>query len=160
MDAFLIALFVCTSLALIILLWFSRSNPPISSVSRSQSGLPSPTNEPGRVAPFSLLASYKISDPGGTLIWSTQIPALRFVWEHEPQGTPCPDLKPIYTELARRYPEIYDGHDFHQWGQLLVDLDVFRVEAKCVHITRSGRALLEMLVAGMGRQAQELIQMD
>ncbi len=160
MDAFLIALVLCTALGLIILVWFSRSSPPISSVFRSQSGLPSPPNDPGRVAPFSLLASSKIGESGGTLIWSTQIPALRFVWEHEPRGTPCPDLKPIYTELARRYPEIYDGHDFHQWGQLLVDLDVFRVEAKCVHVTPSGRALLQMLVDGMGRRAQELIQMD
>ncbi len=88
------------------------------------------------------------------------MPALRFVWEHEPQGASCADLKPIYAELARRYPEIYDGHSFREWGQSLVDLDLFRVEAQCVHITASGRALLEMLIAAMRRQPPELIHMD
>jgi hypothetical protein len=65
-------------------------------------------------------------------------------------------LKPIYVELARSYPEIYDGHTFHDWGQLLVDLDLFRVDAKRIHITSSGRALLEMLVAVTERQSHEI----
>jgi hypothetical protein len=86
-----------------------------------------------------------LADPGGTLIWSTQIPALQFVRDHEPRGTPCTNLKPIYADLARRYPEIYAGYNFHDWGQLLVDLDLFRVEAEWVHITQAGRAFLNKL---------------
>ena len=87
------------------------------------------------------------SDADGILVWSTQVAALQAVCEHEPQGIDCANLKPIYLELARRYPELYDGHDFHTWGQSLVDLGVFRVQAKRAHVTPSGRALLEMLLA-------------
>lgn len=156
MDAFIILFFLVTAGGLIILLSCGLNSPAVPSVSASDSGRVYTTNDgPRLVAPL-LLSSCGLGDPGETIIWSTQIRALRFVCKHEPRGTSCADLKPIYVELARRYPEIYDGHTFHDWGQLLVDLDLFRVEAKRIHITSSGRALLEMLVAVTERQSHEI----
>ena len=156
MDAFIIMFILVTAGGLIVLLFCSLNSPADSSVSASDSGRVHTKNDgPKPVAPL-LLAACGAGDPDRTLIWSTQIPALRFMCEHEPQGTSCADLKPVYVELARRYPEIYDGHTFHEWGQSLVDLDLFRVEAKYIHITSSGRALLEMLVGVTKRQTREI----
>ncbi len=81
------------------------------------------------------------------------MPALQFVCDHEPRGVPCTRLKPIYVALARRYPEIYDGYNFHDWGQLLVDLDLFRVKAEWVHITQAGRALLNTVATSFPQSA-------
>jgi hypothetical protein len=145
-DGFLIALVVLTATGLIIFVFF-QSSSRFHSVSASYSGCGRDTSRELRpVTPFSLLGSFDLADPGATLIWSTQVPALRRVCDHEPGGTPCASLRPIYVELARRYPEIYDGYDFRDWGQLLVDLNLFRVEATCVHITAAGRVFLERLV--------------
>jgi hypothetical protein len=155
-DAFLILFILVTAGGLIILLFCGLNGPAVPSVSASDSGRIYTTNDGPRPVAPSLLSSCGLGDPGETIIWSTQIRALRFVCGQEPQGTSCADLKPIYVELARRYPEIYDGHTFHGWGQLLVDLDLFRVEAKRVHITSSGRALLEMLLAVTERQSHEI----
>jgi hypothetical protein len=155
-DAFIILFILVTTGGLIILIFCGLNSPAVPSVSASDSGRVYTTNDgPRSVAPL-LLSASKAGDPDRRLIWSTQIPALRFVCEHEPQGASCADLKPIYIELARRYPEIYDGHTFHDWGQLLVDLDLFRVEAKYVHITPAGRTLLEMLVAATRPQTREV----
>lgn len=149
MDAFLIGSVVLTATGLIILIFFS-SRPRLESVSPSSSVCGrDASGELRPFAPFSLLGSFDLADPGAILIWSTQIAALRFVRDSEPQSVPCANLKPIFIELSRRYPEIYDGYNFHDWGQLLVDLNLFRVEAECVHITPAGRALLETLVMSL-----------
>lgn len=103
------------------------------------------------VAPFPLLRSSDPFDEDGNLIWRTQIPALRAVCEHEPIGSPCGDLRPIYASLARKYPEMYDGRTFQQWGQTFIDLDLLRVVGQSVHITAAGRALYGLLV----QQSQE-----
>jgi len=111
---------------------------------------PNPECEPRDGAELSALfriLSCEPSDADGILVWHTQVAALQAVCEHEPQGIDCAKLKPIYLELARRYPEFFDGHNFHTWGQSLVDLGVFRVQAKCAHITPFGRFLLDMLLA-------------
>ena len=113
-------------------------------------------DEPQLLGPFPLLQTCNPFDDAGALIWRTQIPALRMVCEHELRGVPCADLNPVYLELARRYPEMYDGYTFHDWGQLLVDLDLIRVKTKQAHITRAGRALLEWLVAATPRSTREV----
>ncbi len=158
MDTWSVALVILTATVLIILVSSNRGRFPILWVSRSHCGRLRGAGEgPARVPPVSLLACSSVRNPGGRLIWSTQIPALQFVSEHEPQGVACADLKPFYVELVRRYPEICDGHEFHAWGQLLVDLDLFRVRAKCVHITPAGRGLLEMLLAVVSLRRENFI---
>jgi hypothetical protein len=145
-----------TAAGLIILGFSSNRNPAGPSVRLSHSDPLRTTNDGPRLIQPLLLDSFDVADPGGTIIWSTQIPALRFLCEHEPQGASCADLKPIYVELARRYPEIYDGHTFHDWGQLLVDLDVLRVEEKRIHITAAGRSLLHTVVAARLRETHQV----
>ncbi len=117
----------------------SRPNPVLNRVWQA-------SDAPRRLTPFPLLTSSDPFDEAGKLIWRTQVPALRTVCAHEPAGLPCAELKPVYAELAHRNPEIYDGRNFQEWGQLLIDLDLFRVVAQSVHITPVGRALLEMLL--------------
>ncbi len=113
------------------------------------------SDAPRGLTAFSLLGSYDPVEIAGKLIWRTQIPALRAVCK-QPQGVSCATLKPIYVELARRYPEIYDGYTFHDWGQLLVDMGLFYVQHQQIHITPAGRALIERLVGSMPRQNREV----
>src|SRR5690242_16631893 len=105
---------------IITILPVSKSRTPVSTVSRS-TRVTTGMNRSRPVAQFSLLGCLGLGEPGGIPIWSTQIPALRFVCKHEPQGSSCSDLKVVFIRLAQRYPEIYDGYSFHNWGQLLVD---------------------------------------
>ncbi len=158
MDTFILIFILGTATGMaIILLCSSRTSHQISTARLPRpSRLPSASNRTRPAIQFSMLGCFGIGDPGGNAIWSTQIPALRFVCKHEPQGVRGATLKPIFTELARRYPEIYDGHSFQEWGQLLVDLDIFRVQDKCVHIAPSGRALLDMLAAATHRESRDL----
>ena len=101
---------------------------------------------PRPVAPFPLLSRSDPFDENGNVIWRTQIPALRAVCERDPIAIPCSELRPIYIELTRRYPEIYDGQTFREWGQLFVDLGLLRVLGQSVHVTEAGRALYRLLV--------------
>lgn len=127
----------------------SRSTPVPSRVWQA-------SDAPRRLKPFPLLAYSDPFDGAGALIWRTQIPALRTVCENEPRGIACAELKPIYVEVARRYPEIYEGHNFQQWGQLLLDLGLFRVAAQSVHITPAGRALLDLLLSATQQHSREI----
>ena len=95
---------------------------------------------------FPLLSSSDPFDNDGALVWSTQVQMLGAIWANEPIGMSCAQLRPIYSELAHRYPEIYDGHTFQQWGELLLKLDLLRVHDKRVHITHAGRALHNLLM--------------
>ena len=157
MDGLIMTFILCTAAGLIILVFCGNRISAATSVRLSRSDRLRTINDgPGDIQPL-LLHPCDVADPGETIIWSTQIPALRFVYEHEPQGASCADLKPMYVELARRYPEIYDGHTFHDWGQLLVDLDIFNVQDKCIHLTPRGRALLDMLAAETPRQNREVV---
>ena len=108
-----------------------------------------------RVAQFSLLRSSDPFDSNGSLIWHTQIPALRMICEDEPVGTPCAELQHVYVELARLYPEIYDGHTFREWGQSLVDLGLLRVAGQIIHITQAGQALVEVLTRATPQDSRE-----
>ena len=147
MDAVIVIVIIFTAAGVMMLLFSRNPEPATSSVSLPRCVCtPTTSNHPPQVESM-LLASTDAADPAGELIWITQIPALRFVCDHEPQGAFCADLKPFYVDLARRYPEICDGYSFHDWGQLLLDLDVFRVEETRVHITPEGRDLLETLLA-------------
>ena len=84
-----------------------------------------------------------------TLIWNTQIPALRFVCDREPRGAYYTPLKLIYIELARRYPEMFDGRTFQGWVEFYVRIGLFRFEDDAIHITCAGRKLLDYLVGRM-----------
>ena len=114
-----------------------------------------PSNNRRRLAQFPLLRSSDPFDSDGSLIWHTQMPALRMICQGEPAGTRCADLQPIYAGMARRYPEIYDGHTFREWGQLLVDLGLVRVAGPIVHITHAGQALIEMLARATQQGSRE-----
>ena len=99
-----------------------------------------------RRARFPLLCTSDPFDHDGALVWRTQLPMFAALLDHEPFGMTCAEIKPVYNILLRQYPEIYDGYSFRQWGELLLKLDLLRVEAKRVHITRAGRALHKLLV--------------
>ena len=96
-----------------------------------------------------------MSHPDNCLIWTTQIPALRFVSDREPRGVYCSPLTLIYLELSRRYPEIYDGRTFRGWVEFYVRMGVFRFEDDAIHITRAGNELLDYLVNAAEHQALE-----
>lgn len=86
------------------------------------------------------------------LLWSTQIPALRFVSAHEPRGAYYAPLRLVYIGLAHQYPELYDGQSFQNWVEFCVAVGVFHFEDDAIHITSAGRELLEFLMNSQARQ--------
>ncbi len=87
----------------------------------------------------------EISAPETVLLWSTQVAALRFLSNREPRGSFYTPLKLIYIELARQYPEIYEGGTFQNWVEFNVRVGLFRFKDDAIHITRAGNELLEYL---------------
>ncbi len=125
-----------------------RSRPAVQKAKGSRQLGRRASDSSRTIAPFPLLARSDPFDDRGRLIWRTQIPAFKTVCDHAPNSIPCAELRPIYVDLARSYPEIYEGHSFRDWGQLFVDLDLFRVESQSVYVTEAGRALYQLLVTG------------
>ncbi len=93
-----------------------------------------------------------VSHPDHVVIWATQIPALRFVYDREPRGANYTPLKLIYLEMARRYPEIHDGCTFQRWVEFYIREGLFHFEDDAIHITAAGRELLSLLTYGLSLQ--------
>jgi hypothetical protein len=146
-----------SSAALILFLYHTRR-------ARSPRSLTPPRDSDGIVGisddqhdtsfPFS--APSDVFEADETLIWNTQIPALRFVCNREPRGAYYTPLKLTYIELARRYPEIYDGRTFQGWVEFYVRIGLFRFEDDAIHMTAAGRELLDFLVGRMARGSPTL----
>jgi hypothetical protein len=144
MEPFLIIAIV-SGVAVILLLFCSdRRSATVSSPSSAGRKLKAGAGMP--LVPLRrLLAPHEAGDADRTIIWGMQIPALRYVFDHEPEGAPRGRLRPMYTELARRYPEIYEGHPFEEWIEFFVAAGVFHFAGKSMHITPDGYDLLSYL---------------
>ena len=144
MDAFVIIAVVSAVAVIIILFCDDRRSPLLSSLSRApelkaSDGMP--------VTLRTLLAPSEACDIDRTIVWRMQLPALHFVSDQEPRGTSGARLRPIYIELLRQFPEMYEGHTFEEWLEFLVALGLFSVTGRSIHITQNGHKFLEFLAA-------------
>jgi len=77
------------------------------------------------------------------LLWDTQLPALEFLSEAGNSGVPLKQMTEIYSEFARRYPELCEGSTFSGWIDALLDAEVAVHEGARIVITEKGRFILQ-----------------
>ncbi len=158
MDVFSIIV-IASGVAVVVLLGCGNRKPrPVTSRSSSGSArVREKVSAEDRTPAFALSVPCDIFHTDQSVIWSTQVPVLRFVLDREPRGSYYTPLKLIHIELARRYPELYDGHTFQEWVEFLIRMGVFHFEDDAIHLTQFGREVLEFLEAAMRRQTTEAV---
>jgi hypothetical protein len=78
------------------------------------------------------------------LLWQTQLPALELLNSAGSCGVSLTRMTKLYREIARVYPEIYDGSTFQEWLDALQNATVAvhcRAEG-IIAITEKGRFIL------------------
>jgi len=107
--------------------------------------------------PFSALAVVHAFDPERFMLWDTQLPLLEQLSSAGPRGSSLVQLHSFYLQLARRYPELYEGSSFEHWLGFLAVSELVRLEADRGCITAEGRQFvqefLKCRVAAGGRAA-------
>ncbi len=96
---------------------------------------------------FSAMSVADAFESETAILWETQIPALAFLESAGPRGLDLEDLRPFYVRCARRFPELYDGSEFHAWVQFLQDAELIVLTGREVAITPAGKEFLKCRVA-------------
>ncbi len=92
---------------------------------------------------FSPLSITQAFDPDRSILWDTQLPALRQLASAALRGCSLPQLYSCYLIAARKYPELYDGSSFEQWLAFLASAELVRVETDRAYITGDGRQFVQ-----------------
>ena len=93
--------------------------------------------------PFSALSIVQAFDPERFMLWDTQLPLLEQLRSAGPKGCSLAQLYSFHLQLARRYPELYEGTSFEHWLGFLVASDLVRLETDRGAITAEGRQFLQ-----------------
>ena len=123
----------------------------------SASGLPS-SEQVDR--PFTVVRLAHLADPSCTVLWHTQLPALRQIEAAGEKGLKVADLTTGYACSARLYPELYEGTGFAAWLRFLDKAGLVAVHGTMVAITAEGERWLkyleetEKVQLGRARQGQ------
>ena len=80
-------------------------------------------------------------DPIYAVLWEEPLAALRLIESSRPSDMRVERLQPIFNQAAVRFPEIYDGHTFSQWLELLEEAGLI-VWGDEIKLTSEGRAFL------------------
>jgi hypothetical protein len=95
--------------------------------------------------PGILLSVEQAFDPLYAMLWDAPIAALQLVDSAGPSGVSPRRLRPIFSETADHFPEIYEGCTFPQWVRLLQDMELVDCRGGRMTISESGRRLLAVL---------------
>lgn len=95
------------------------------------------------VRPFTLISLTDAFEPETAPLWETQAPALRAIAEAGPAGIELRRLRSIYSELAARYPELFNEASFAGWLLFLEKTCLLWRDGETVYMTAAGRAFLE-----------------
>ncbi len=105
--------------------------------------------------PFSALSIVHAFDPERFMLWDTQLPLLEQLYSAGPKGCSLAQMYSFYAQLARRYPELYEGSTFEHWLGFLAAAQLVRLETEHGYITADGRQFvqefLKCRVAAEGR---------
>ena len=93
--------------------------------------------------PFSALSILDAFDPERFMLWDTQLPLLRQLSSAGPKGCSLTQLLGFYLQLARRYPELYEGSSFEHWLGFLAASELVRLESDRGYITVEGRQFVQ-----------------
>ena len=84
-------------------------------------------------------------DPVYAMLWDAPIAALQLVDSAGASGVPPRRVRPVFSEAAGRFPEIYEGCAFAQWIRLFQDMELVDCCGERMTISESGRRLLAVL---------------
>ena len=95
--------------------------------------------------PFTVLRLAHLLDPSCTVLWHTQLPALRQIGEAGEKGLKAADLTTGYACSARLYPELYEGTSFAAWLRFLDKAGLVAAHGTMVAMTAEGERWLKYL---------------
>lgn len=90
-----------------------------------------------------LLSITEAFDPIYSVLWEAPIAALQLINSAGTSGIPAARLRPIYENVAARFPEIYEGCTFALWLQFLEKTQLISWQACNVVLTSDGHAFLK-----------------
>jgi hypothetical protein len=93
--------------------------------------------------PFSALSIAHAFDPERFILWDTQLPLLEQLGSAGSKGCPLAQLYSFYLQLARRYPELYEGSSFEHWLGFLAASELVRLETDRSYCTAEGRQFVQ-----------------
>jgi len=96
--------------------------------------------------PFSAISIAHAFDPERFMLWDIQLPLLEQLVFAGSRGCPLAQLHCFYAQLARRYPELYDGSGFEHWLGFLAEAELVRLEPDYTYITAEGRQFVQEFV--------------
>ena len=91
---------------------------------------------------FSALSMVHAFDPERYVLWDTQLPLLQQLASAGAKGNSLAQLHSFYLQLARRYPELYEGSSFEHWLGFLSMCELVRLDTERASITSEGRQFL------------------
>jgi hypothetical protein len=90
------------------------------------------------------MSAGQASDPCYFGFWQAQVPGLRLIHDAGHSGTQMRNLRSCFVAVARRFPEIYDGHTLEQWVRFLQQEQLVLCSGERVRITPQGRDFLRV----------------
>ena len=93
--------------------------------------------------PFSALSIVHAFDPDRFMLWDTQLPLLEQLSAAGARGNSLAQLHSFYLQLARSYPELYEGSGFEHWLGFLAAAELLRLETDRGYITFEGRQFVQ-----------------
>lgn len=98
--------------------------------------------------PFSALSISHAFDPERFILWDIQLPLLEQLCSAGPKGSPLAQFYAFYLQLARRFPELYEGSSFEHWLGFLAAAELVRLESDRGYVTAQGRQFVQEFVKG------------
>jgi len=93
--------------------------------------------------PFSALSIVHAFDPERFMLWETQLPLLEQLNSAGSKGGSLAQFHSFYLQLARRYPELYEGSSFEHWLGFLATSELVRLQTDRGYITAEGRQFVQ-----------------
>ncbi len=92
---------------------------------------------------FPVLSLTDSLDPSYVIVWQTQLAVLGQMSAAGSMGLAVKSLRPLFSQLARRYPELYEGTTFDEWVGFLEQERLARRAGNTMWLTAEGHAMLE-----------------
>jgi hypothetical protein len=93
--------------------------------------------------PFSALSVVHAFDPERFMLWDTQLPLLQPLGSAGSKGCALAELCSSYLQLAKRYPELYEGTSFEHWLGFLAASELMRLETDRAYLTVEGQQFVK-----------------
>jgi len=79
------------------------------------------------------------------LLWETQLPVLKFLRSAGSRGATVTRVEELYHQLARAYPEIFDGSTLSDWFAALQAAEIAACAEDRIRVTEKGLFILANL---------------